>query len=639
MSAIFGIISDNNLIHETFNDRMKRNDRYTFDSIDFEQIECVSFACFHQFLTSESYNEILPYYDEQMNSIITSDAILDNREQLARDLKIIIKSNTSDSELILRAYKKWGYDCVCHLIGDFAFAIYNLSKKELFLAKDQVGKRSLYYFFNESEFSFSTTIEPLLNDFKLNKSYLQRFLGIQIVIDDVHETETVYKDVYHVKPAHYIIYKDGKIIEKKYWDLKKWNKRLSFDQSINKFRDVFNEVVKDKLRTSGEVGIMLSGGLDSSSVAGVAAPILKEYEKTLYAFTTIAQSKYKLESNKYYVVDESFLVESMVNKYSNIKAFKIESEELNSYNVSQEILEILEEPYKFMENGFWLNNINRIAKTKGCSVLLDGQFGNYGFSYTNIIRHLRYQFQQLKIISFYNDMTAYCKTNSLARKKFIKKFFINYFEKNGMTSEDIFSSYSEMNTENEKLITDYFRNAIIDRKIISSTNIEMKGFMSSSFLNEYSAYETKMGLAYNIIKRDPTRDIRVLECIYNMSPEVFNYKGGDRTLPKYAFKNILSDEIIENQALGLQGADWKHRLLKDWPIMIKDLENDLDSCSILDDIMDVKKFKQVLNHYKDINIVEIDVNENSELRSILIVSNVIQFIKQTENKKRNTNHN
>src|SRR5690606_12469293 len=96
--------------------------------------------------------------------IITADAIIDNRTELF-DLLGIIKTNMSsitDSELILLAYEKWGYNCPQYLIGDYAFAIWDQVKKELYCARDVMGSRTLYYTMHSHMLAFCTIEMPLL---------------------------------------------------------------------------------------------------------------------------------------------------------------------------------------------------------------------------------------------------------------------------------------------------------------------------------------------------------------------------------------------------------------------------------------------------------------------------------------------
>ena len=123
---------------------------------------------------------------KEASLVITADAIIDNRAELFEIFAIPVEEqNMPDCLLILEAYKKWGVKCPEYLIGDFAFAIWDKQKNELFCARDHVGKRSIYYYDSPDVFAFSTLIEPLFKidgvNKRLNETYIADFLAITSV--------------------------------------------------------------------------------------------------------------------------------------------------------------------------------------------------------------------------------------------------------------------------------------------------------------------------------------------------------------------------------------------------------------------------------------------------------------------------
>jgi asparagine synthase (glutamine-hydrolysing) len=139
---------------------MKELGKYQFDKSATISQDPVFFGCHLNWVTPESVHEILPFADDQAQLMITADAIIDNREELC-ELLSVSDGNITDSQLILTAYQKWGVKCPEYLVGDFAFAIWDKEKEELFCARDHMGNRVLHYHNSSDLFAFATLMEPL----------------------------------------------------------------------------------------------------------------------------------------------------------------------------------------------------------------------------------------------------------------------------------------------------------------------------------------------------------------------------------------------------------------------------------------------------------------------------------------------
>ena len=169
MSAITGIFYRNN--HSVKFDQIKKmNDSLSHRGPDGSKVlNYESIALGHQMLytTKESLKETLPFKDKS-GLIITADARIDNREELADQLKIDNSPENSDSQFILEAYKKWGDKCPEKLLGDFAFAIWDIGEQKLFCARDHMGIKSFYYYLTDEHLFFATEIRHFLPTQKLN---------------------------------------------------------------------------------------------------------------------------------------------------------------------------------------------------------------------------------------------------------------------------------------------------------------------------------------------------------------------------------------------------------------------------------------------------------------------------------------
>ena len=209
---------------------------------------------------------------------ITADARLDSRAELIAELQNSgrkVRPNTPDSELILYAYAVWGSPCVDHLRGDFSFAIWDARAKELFCARDHFGIKPFYYAQREDLFLFSNTLDCLRLhpnvSATLNEAAIGDFLLFGLNYD---EATTTFRDIQRLPPAHCLtISSAGAMIRRYWWPPTQGPIRYSNSRDyVEHFNALLQEAVTDRLRTE-RVGILLSGGLDSSSVAAVAKEV------------------------------------------------------------------------------------------------------------------------------------------------------------------------------------------------------------------------------------------------------------------------------------------------------------------------------------------------------------------------------
>lgn len=230
--------------------------------------------------TPESLREKLPLADDTADLVITADARIDNRDELISvlDLKHCVCSNITDSELILRAYAKWGESCPTKLLGDFAFAIWDARRQILFCARDHFGVKPFYYHLSDRAYVFGSEIKALLClpavPRRLNEVKVADYL-VPIFED---KEITFYHGILRLPPAHTLIVSRTGTQLRSYWALNPAHEILyrSDEEYAEAFRELFTEAVNCRLRSAYPVGSMLSGGLDSSSIVCVARQLLRK---------------------------------------------------------------------------------------------------------------------------------------------------------------------------------------------------------------------------------------------------------------------------------------------------------------------------------------------------------------------------
>jgi asparagine synthase (glutamine-hydrolysing) len=620
MSAICGIYNlvGGKGIEQMGSAMMEKLKAYPNDFSGTWKKEWVFLGSVIKYITPESNLEKLPYFQSENDLVINADAIIDNRSELLSVFSIPVTEwcQIPDSQLILLAYIKWGEDCPKYLVGDFAFVIWNEKTKGMFCARDHVGKKTFYYYRNSEVFAFCTVMKPLLlikkNPSELNDAWIADFLALQGPIHEVDCKHTIYKHVLQLPPAHILKINSSGITIRKYWSpLNVPKLHLKSDEDYEEaFREVFFEAVNCRLRSVGSVGIMLSGGLDSGSIASVAALKLQEEGKRLKAFTSIPISEYKDWLPKSAIADERDYIKTYMGKYENIDVTYCNCEGLNSVNCIDGLIDILEQPYKFVQNSFWINDIAAKAAAGGCSVLLDGQSGNYTISFGAITSYLMTLYRQGKWVPVLKEINDYSKfynrTYGSVLKYFVKMILPDYVSNTYCNLKGISENNESMVPVNPEFASKWgvdnrFKKVGLGPYLRNNLDIhEIRLFLANSVLFSHAgAIENKMSLKYGIAKRDPSRDKRIIEFCMSLPESQLVRQGKERNLIRRAMAGILPDKVRLNYSVrGCQSADWIQRLLPDWKNVQIELHHMLQE-EIFEKYLDITRIEKVLNEIGD----------------------------------------
>ena len=211
---------------------------------------------------------------------ITADARIDDRISLEAELTARgepIPPGATDVDLILHAYASWGERCVEHLVGDFAFAIWDKREGKLFCARDHFGVKAFYYVQTRGRLVFGNTLTCLLQhpavSAELNDLAVADFLLFGWNQDPF---TTTFSTIYQLPPAHTLTWHDGRRRVQPYWVLpidEPIRYRRSQDY-VERFKELLCQAVTDRLRAS-RVGVFMSGGMDSTAVAAVAKDVAR----------------------------------------------------------------------------------------------------------------------------------------------------------------------------------------------------------------------------------------------------------------------------------------------------------------------------------------------------------------------------
>ena len=206
------------------------------------------------------------------NLWLKANARIDGREELIRKLNLTVKQPPTDDELILNAYETWGEDCVKHLIGDFAFAIWDNRLQRLFCARDHFGVKPFFFTHISDHFNFSSSLNALRLDPRVSDMLNEIAIGDYLLfgVNQDHST-TTFKDIQRLLPGHTLTLANNTIKILRYWtpSIPAEVRFRDPESYVERFSELLSLAVADRLRTD-HVAISMSGGLDSTSLAATA---------------------------------------------------------------------------------------------------------------------------------------------------------------------------------------------------------------------------------------------------------------------------------------------------------------------------------------------------------------------------------
>jgi asparagine synthase (glutamine-hydrolysing) len=209
-----------------------------------------------------------------------------NFPELRRELlaKGHIFSSTTDTEVIIHLYEEYGVDCLARLRGMFAFALWDKKERTLFIARDRVGIKPVYYADTGAALLFASEIKSLLVDPDLRREVDPQMVDRFLTFLYPAGRETLFKGILKLAPGHYLLAKNGKVVCRKYWDLyfKRDESLTNFDDTASTLHAMVSNTVKDHMISDVPVGVLLSGGVDSTAILSCA---VQETQKKIKTFT------------------------------------------------------------------------------------------------------------------------------------------------------------------------------------------------------------------------------------------------------------------------------------------------------------------------------------------------------------------
>ena len=322
----------------------------------------------HSWRTPEEVGERQPVSMTGLSINLVMDGRLNNRVELIKELPAEMEGETlSDAELVLRAYSRWGQDLCEHLLGEFALVIYDRNLDQIISFRDQLGNRTLFYGWRGTCLLIATEPWPIANVIHgsaiLDESALAHFFAI----DPSPDGQTLFKGVKELLPAHMMTVNGSAAVHKCYWEPDVSQKlRYKHDNEYSDhFLDLLEQSVKNCLRSNGKFGMLMSGGMDSTSLASLAARMIAPERLDTFSFV-FNELKDCDESNPILEVQKQWGLDSRLIPCDDLWPFK----DLAALPFNPNFPEV--NLYRQVKE-----RIYQAASNAGVRVLLTGGFGDH----------------------------------------------------------------------------------------------------------------------------------------------------------------------------------------------------------------------------------------------------------------------
>ncbi len=353
------------------------NDFVSFGHVRLSIVELSEMG--HQPMGLDSSNKQI-FKDDELNRadiVIVFNGELYNYKEIRAELSKKEKEDKfcsqSDTEVILRAYKKWGFDCVNKFNGMWAFCIYDKKKNILFCSRDRLGVKPLNYFYDGYEFIFSSEIKGILSVKALNKKNNLNIdaLKLYFSLGYIPAPLTVYNDIYKLDAGHNIVFdlKTHTLTKTKYYELPNYAPMHNKRALVEEGRNILYDATRLRMIADVPVGAFLSGGLDSSSVVGTMSKYTKL--ENLHTFSIGFEKKY--DKGKY---DETKYI-NLVKDYFKTKHHHYTFTQKDFEKLVDLFPKMYDEPF-WDYSGFPTYKVSEMAR-KHVTVVLSGDGGDEVF--------------------------------------------------------------------------------------------------------------------------------------------------------------------------------------------------------------------------------------------------------------------
>lgn len=443
-----------------------------------------------------------------------------------------------DTEVILYAYREWGADCLKKFNGMFALAIWDRKNSVLFCARDRIGIKPFYYYLDKNKLVWGSEIKQLLVSGLINaepdlNNIYQYLLHSHQNLDNT----TFFRNINELPPGHFCFIKNRKLTIEKYWDLATVEEHVnqSEDSYKNKFLDIFTHSIQLRMRSDVPLGIALSGGLDSSSIAMMASRLT---ENPINTFSVYYENAPQFDERPY--INE-VLTSGNFNPVFFTSKGDFSLEQIKNWIYFQDEPCISASPFSAFHN---YKNI----KEAGVTVALNGQGGDetlagYKFYYKYYLLSLLKQRNLSKFLADFvdiakNDNKDIIKSSMFFSQIVARLVFPSHIMRQNEHIHKINRQYYDKNLLNLK------SDVRFDRPFNSELNNKLYETLAYTIIPRLLHWEDRNSMAFSVESRVPFLDHNLVEFLYSL-PNEHKINGKiTKVILRNAMKGILPEKVL-----------------------------------------------------------------------------------------------
>lgn len=548
MSAIYGLLylDQKPIDHKSLASKFSALQVWGADAFDKLLCAHAAFAQATLFIAPQSSKEKITRTSSGL--IVCADAIIDNRMELGEALSLSIPAlnELTDTALIALAWDKWGQSCVDHLIGDFAFAITNPATNSVFLARDHIGARPLYWAKRGDCLMWSSSAEVLVShrewSWPLDEKAIIEFQAVR----SKPLSKTFYQDLHRLEPGHHLTFEQQTITPKRWWNPKTRPSLTlgSPEDYVQACRDLLCRAIQDRSRSAYPIGAHLSGGIDSTGVAVLAARLLASQNRSLcggYAWSPPVSEAYPDlgpmdERKRITGVAQKEGIPIRFGSLSGASIFTFFSRPLEVEGIAD-----LADEVPILLN----------AADDGARVLLSGWGGDEGFSAHGhgYVGHLLLNLKFAKAANFIRDQTRTLKSIGLVLKA------LWWHGIHLMLPDPLYHLFDQFGNKDHPLVFIPKSAAMINKRLIKARQQSLRFFVNPA--QNIKAYienghigmrmETWAAWAapYSLQYRYPLTDRRLLEFLMSIPPETLFLGDRSRGMALAVLKGVIPEDVTK----------------------------------------------------------------------------------------------
>ena len=438
---------------------------------------------------------------------------------ISNNIALITKS---DTEMVIKLYMLLGEKCLDHLNGIFAFCIYEESNERIFLARDHMGIKPLFYTIQDNELFFSSEIKGLLEYEKIPRVIDKNGICELFGLGPARSLGSgVFKDIHEIKPGHFGVFKNGNMQLTRYFKIKSYKHTDNLTDTINRVRELLEKGIKRQLIADIDVGTFLSGGIDSSIITAVAAKSLSNEDRLKTFSVDYVDNDKNFKKSDFSPTRDNDYIEMMKERYNlNHKYIVIDNSKL--YDKLHQAMIARDLPAMADIDSSLLLFCKYVKED--VSVALSGEFADEIFC--------GYPW-------FYRKDTAECNTFPWSINLDLRKDILN---KELAKSIDI-----------QEYVDIKYKEAVEDiplEETYTKEDIQMKKYsyltMNYFGLNLLDRSD-RMSMQHSLEIRVPFADYELVEYVYNIPWEMKNHMNQEKGILRSAFKDILPEAIANRK--------------------------------------------------------------------------------------------